>query len=251
MMSPSETLDVLQQGVPLALTTLSVLLAHEAGHYYVATKVGVKLGSPFLIPSWQLGCFGVITRIASILPKRQDLLEIAAAGPLAGAFLSLLIIILGFVVPPGEGQAIIVQSSAFHDSLLVGGIAKAVLGASLKDGMPIAVNPIVLAAWSGLLINAINSIPVGELDGGRISQALWGRKVWSRLNGVSVALLGFAGIFNDIALYWVVLVIFLQRGPISPQAEEITPPDNKGIALGLAVLIVGLLVYSPYPFAFS
>ena len=55
--------------------------------------------------------------------------------------------------------------------------AKLLLGDVLKEGTPISVNPLVIWAWAGLLINAINSIPAGELDGGRISFAIWGRKV--------------------------------------------------------------------------
>lgn len=55
--------------------------------------------------------------------------------------------------------------------------AKLLLGDVLKEGTPISVNPLLIWAWAGLLINAINSIPAGELDGGRISFAIWGRKV--------------------------------------------------------------------------
>lgn len=55
--------------------------------------------------------------------------------------------------------------------------AKLLLGDVLKESTPISVNPLVIWAWAGLLINAINSIPAGELDGGRISFAIWGRKV--------------------------------------------------------------------------
>jgi membrane-associated protease RseP (regulator of RpoE activity) len=57
-------------------------------------------------------------------------------------------------------------------------VAKLLLGDVLKEGTPISVNPLVIWAWAGLLINAINSIPAGELDGGRISFAIWGRKVY-------------------------------------------------------------------------
>lgn len=57
-------------------------------------------------------------------------------------------------------------------------VAKFLLGDVLKEGTPLSVNPLVVWAWAGLLINAVNSIPAGELDGGRISFALWGRKVF-------------------------------------------------------------------------
>ncbi|KAL6980679.1 putative zinc metalloprotease egy2, chloroplastic [Sarracenia purpurea var. burkii] len=129
--------------------------------------------------------------------------------------------------------------------------SKLLLGDVLKEGTPISLNPLVIWAWAGLLINAINSIPAGELDGGRISFAIWGRKVSARLTSASIALLGLSSLFNDVAFYWVVLIFFLQRGPIAPLSEEITEPDNKYVALGVVVLLFGLLVCSPYPFSFT
>ncbi|BBN01028.1 zinc metalloprotease EGY, chloroplastic [Marchantia polymorpha subsp. ruderalis] len=242
---------LISEGLLGGAITAGVLLAHEAGHLYAAKQVGAKLSVPYFIPSWQLGSFGAITRITNIIRNRSGLLRLAAAGPLAGAFFGLTIILIGLLLPPGEGQGIVVDAGAFHDSLLVGGLAKLILGDTLQEGAKVSVNPIVLSAWAGLLINAINSIPVGELDGGRVVQALWGRKAWSRLTGVSVGLLGLTGIFNDVSLYWVVLIVFLQRGPITPQSDELTSPDQTDLALGVAVLLLGLLVYLPYPLAFS
>ncbi|KAH8970704.1 hypothetical protein BDL97_02G103200 [Sphagnum fallax] len=241
---------LLADGLLGALVTFAVLLAHEAGHLYAAQKVGAKLGIPYLVPSWQLGSFGSITRITSIVTNRQELLQVAVTGPIAGAALGLTLVLLGLLLSPSEGQGIVVNASIFHDSFLVGGLAKLFMGSSLTDGTQVAVNPLVLSAWAGLLINSINSIPVGELDGGRISQALWGRKAWSRINGVSIALLGLSGIFNDVALYWVVLILFIQRGPIPPQADEITAPENTYVTAGVVVLLLGLLICAPLPFSF-
>jgi len=197
------------------------------------------------------GCFGAITRVLNIVPKREDLLKIAAAGPLAGFSLGLILLFLGFVLPPSDGLGVVVDASVFHESLLVGGLAKLLLGDVLKEGTPLSVNPLLIWAWAGLLINALNSIPAGELDGGRISFAIWGRKASSRLTAASIVLLGLSSLFNDVAFYFVVLIFFLQRGPIAPLSEEITDPENNYIALGVGVLVFGLLVYLPYPFPFS
>lgn len=63
-------------------------------------------------------------------------------------------------------------------------------------------------------------------------------------------LLGLSSLLSDVAFYWVVLIFFLQRGPIAPLSEEITDPDEKYVALGVLVLALGLLVCLPYPFPF-
>ncbi|KAL8539181.1 hypothetical protein ACS0TY_000977 [Phlomoides rotata] len=251
LLSVFDNVELLQNGLPGALVTALVLAVHELGHILVAKEAGIKLGVPFFVPSWQIGSFGSITRILNIVPKREDLLKFAAAGPLAGFSLGFVLLLLGFVLPPADELGVVLDPSVFHESLLVGGIAKLLLGDALKEGTPLSINPLVLWAWAGLLINAINSIPAGEVDGGRISFAIWGRKASSRLTAASIALLGLSSLFNDVAFYWVVLIFFLQRGPIAPLAEEITDPDDKYKAIGVLVLVLGLLVCLPYPFSFT
>ncbi|OMO76235.1 Peptidase M50 [Corchorus olitorius] len=251
ILSTFDNLNLLLEGLPGAFVTALLLGVHELGHIYAANSTGVKLGIPFFVPSSQIGSFGAITRIRNIVPKREDLLKVAAAGPLAGFSLGFVLFLLGFILPPTDGIGVVVDASVFHESFLAGGIAKLLLGDVLKEGTPISVNPLVIWAWAGLLINAINSIPAGELDGGRISFAIWGRKASARLTGLSIVLLGLSSLFNDVAFYWVALIFFLQRGPIAPLSEEITDPDNKYVALGVLVLFLGLLVCLPYPFPFS
>ncbi|KAK6156142.1 hypothetical protein DH2020_010390 [Rehmannia glutinosa] len=251
LLSVFDNVDLLKNGLPGALVTALILGVHEISHFLVAKEAGIKLGVPYFVPSWQIGSFGSITRILNIVPKREDLLKVAAAGPLAGFALGFVLLLLGFVLPPADELGVIVDPSVFHESLLVGGIAKLLLGDVLKEGTPLSINPLVIWAWAGLLINAINSIPAGELDGGRISFAIWGRKASSRFTGASIVLLGLGSLFNDVAFYWVVLIFFLQRGPIAPLSEEITDPDDKYKALGIAVLLLGLLVCLPYPFPFT
>ncbi|XP_047308493.1 probable zinc metalloprotease EGY2, chloroplastic [Impatiens glandulifera] len=251
LLSTFDNLELVKDGLPGALVTALILGVHEISHILVAKSCGVKLGIPYFIPSWQIGSFGGITRILNIVPKREDLLKIAAAGPLAGFSVGFILFLLGFIIPPADGIGVIVDASVFHESLLVGGIAKLLLGDVLKEGTQLSVNPLLIWAWAGLLINAINSIPAGELDGGRIAFSIWGRKASARLTAVSIGLLGLSSLFNDVAFYWVVLIYILQRGPISPLSEEITEPDNKNVALGILVLVLGLLVCLPYPFPFT
>lgn len=102
--------------------------------------------------------------------------------------------------------------------------------------------------WAGLVINGLNCIPLGELDGGRIAFGIWGRRASGRINAVLTLLLGVAGIFDSLALYWILLVLLLQRGPIVPQQEELSPPAKEGsVILGIALLVLPLLTLLPYP----
>ncbi|KAI3419463.1 uncharacterized protein J3R85_013149 [Psidium guajava] len=251
LLSTFDNLDLLKDGLPGALVTLLILGVHELSHILAAKNSGVKLGVPYFVPSWQIGSFGAITRIVNIVPKREDLLKVAVAGPLAGFSVGLVLFLVGFFLPPTDGLGVVVDASVFHESLLAGGIAKLLLGGVLKEGTPISVNPLVIWAWAGLLINALNSIPAGELDGGRISFAIWGRKASARFTAASIVLLGLSSLFNDVAFYWLALIFFLQRGPIAPLSEEITDPDQKYVTLGILVLSLGLLVCLPYPFPFA
>lgn len=104
------------------------------------------------------------------------------------------------------------------------------------------------AGWAGVVVNGLNLIPMGELDGGRITHALWGRRAASRVSVVLTLLLGLAGIVDSLALYWILLVLTLQRGPIVPQQQEVTAPvDGRAVALAAGLLFVPLLTLLPFP----
>jgi membrane-associated protease RseP (regulator of RpoE activity) len=107
---------------PSSLVLLGVLGAHELGHQVAAKRHNVKLGVPFFIPGLQLGTFGAITQIKSILPTRSVLIEIAAAGPALGAIVGLGLLLAGLILPPADGVGTVVDASVFHDSFLAGGI---------------------------------------------------------------------------------------------------------------------------------
>ncbi|CAI5466764.1 unnamed protein product [Closterium sp. Yama58-4] len=239
----------LLEGLPPAMVFVLLMAVHEAGHAIPAKQLGISLSVPYFVPSFQLGSFGAITRITSTVKSRSDLISVAAPGPLAGMAASLAVLLLSLLLlRPEDGVS--VNAAAFHDSVLVGGLAKLLLGPQLTEGASLTLSPVTLAAWAALLVNAINCIPAGELDGGRIAMGLFGRKWASRLSLASLILLGITGIFNDVALFWVVLILFLQRGPVTPQANEITPPSDQAKILGAAALVLSVLVYAPLPVPF-
>ncbi|KAL3718015.1 hypothetical protein ACJRO7_003191 [Eucalyptus globulus] len=133
LLSTLDNLNLLKDGLPGALVTLLILGVHELSHILVAKSCGVQLGVPYLVPSWQIGSFGAITRIVNIVPKREDLLKVAVAGPLAGFSVGLVLLLLGFFLPPTDGLGVVVDASVFHESLLAGGIGEALSKVKVKD----------------------------------------------------------------------------------------------------------------------
>jgi membrane-associated protease RseP (regulator of RpoE activity) len=88
---------------------------------------------------------------------------------------------------------------------------------------------------------------MGQLDGGRITHSVWGRRAATRINVITTLVLGLAGIIDSLALYWILFVLFLQRGPISPQQDEVSEPDKDAALFGALLLFIPFLTLLPYP----
>lgn len=239
--------------LPPALVTLGILAAHEIGHLAGAKKAGLELAPPIFIPAGLglLGSFGAITRIRSQVPSREALATMAAPGPLAGAAVSAAVLLVGLALTAGGVGGVEVDSASFRESLLAGSAAAAVFGDRVFTAEALNCNPLFVAGWAGLIINAINCIPAGELDGGRLFLALFGRRAASRMSALSFFLLGIAGITSSLSLFWLLLALTLQRGPLIPCDDELTPlPEGSVIKkAAFAALFLPILVLCPFPFA--
>lgn len=237
--SPERWSDTLLVGLGIA----TVLGVHELGHIGVAKRLGVKLSWPFFLPAWQLGSFGSLLRLESVLPNRSVLFDVAFAGPAAGGILSFAFLFLGMVLSH-PGSLFQLPAQYFQGSVLVGTLARAVLGNALQNDL-VDVHPLTIVGWIGLIITAINVMPAGQLDGGRMVQAIYGRKTLVRATVVTLVLLAIVGIFNPVALYWAVLIVFLQRQPERPCVDDLTEPDDARAGLALLALFLMLLVLLP------
>lgn len=233
----------LPEAVPIALGLIAILVIHEIGHWSVANRLDVKTSPPFFFPAWQIGTFGSFMRFESILPNRTVLFDVAFAGPAAGGLLSFAFLFLGLVLshPGSEFQ---LPAQFFQGSILVGSLSRVVLGDALQGDL-VDVHPLMVLGWMGLIITAINVLPAGQLDGGRMVQAIYGRKTLMRSTTITVVLLALVGLFNPLALYWAVLVLFLLRQPERPCQDDLTEPDDARAALALLSLLLTLLVLLP------
>ena len=233
----------LPEALPIAQGITAILVAHELGHKIIANRRNVKISWPFFLPAWQLGAFGSITRFESVLPNRSVLFDVAFAGPAAGGVLSFLCLFVGLVLSH-PGSLFQLPASFFQGSILVGTVARTVLGDALQGDL-VDVHPLMIVGWIGLIITAINVMPAGQLDGGRIVQAIYGRKTLVRATTITLVLLAVVGLFNPLALYWAVLIVFLQRQPERPCSDDLTEPDDARAALALLSLFLMLLVLLP------
>lgn len=231
------------EAAPIGFGILSILAIHELGHWLLARRHGVRLCLPFLIPTWQIGSFGALTRFASLLPNRSVLFDVALAGPAAGGILSLGLLGVGLVLS-NPNSLFQIPSPFFQGSILVGTLARVVLGEALQQPL-VAVHPLAVVGWLGLVVTALNLMPAGQLDGGRIIQAIYGRRVAGRATVITLIVLAIASLANPLALYWAIFILVLQRDLERPSLEEISEPDDARAALGLLALFLMVATLVP------
>lgn len=233
----------LTEALPMGLGLVSVLVAHEVGHHILAQRYQVKLSWPFPFPALQIGSFGVFNRFESLLPSRQSLFDIAFAGPAVGGLFALGLLITGFLLSPSS-QALPLETSFLRGSIFVGTLARLFLGDAVQSS-PVLVHPFVGVGWMGLVITALNLMPAGSLDGGRIIQAIYGRQVARIATWITLVLLAIIALANPIALYWAVIILLLQRDLERPSLNELTEPDDTRAVLGLVALFLMVAVLMP------
>ncbi|QSJ18796.1 site-2 protease family protein [Nostoc sp. UHCC 0702] len=231
------------EALPIGAGILAILVAHEIGHWLVARRHQIRLSWPFFLPAVQIGSFGTITRFESLLPNRKVLFDISLAGPAVGGIVSLLMLIVGLLLSH-PGSLFQLPNQFFQSSILVGSLARVVLGSALQSPL-VNVHPLVVIGWLGLVITALNLMPAGQLDGGRIVQAIYGRKTAGRATLATLILLGVVALANTLALYWAFVILFLQRDLERPSLNEITEPDDARAALGLLALFLMITTLLP------
>jgi len=237
--SPARYLEVL----PIAAGIWAVLGSGEIARRVLANRYKVRLSWPFFIPTLQIGSFGAIDRFESLLPNRKVLFDIAFAGAAAGGIVSLLMLVTGLLLSH-PGSLFQIPAEYFKGSVLVGILAKVVLGSALQQQI-VDVDPLVVIGWLGLVITAINLMPAGQLDGGRIVQAIYGRKIASRATLATFVVLAIASLVNQAALYWAIVILILQRNLERPSLNELTEPDDTRAALGLLALFLMIAALLP------
>ncbi|MFL6229884.1 MAG: site-2 protease family protein [Pyrinomonadaceae bacterium] len=245
------------QGLTFAAALLSILLAHESGHYVACRRYGVDATLPFFIPAPPLflaGTFGAFIKIKSPIPTRRALFDIGVAGPLAGFLVIIPVAIAAILTmhPAPVSTSVAADSGSlifFNDPPLLRLYARA-LHADITNAAP---NPFYFAAWIGLLVTSLNLLPVGQLDGGHAVFSVFGEGAhrW-------VGRAAFAGMAVVSALGWlwhhapsgfvyVVLLFIMLRLPHPRAMHEEASLGRVRVFVALATLAVFLLCFEPFP----
>lgn len=230
--------------VPFAFGMFSILAVREIALRLMAKQYQASISLPFLLPSSQLGSFGTLSRIQSTLPKRKALFDLAIAPPMASGIFSLLILAIGLVLTASGAGSIQIPAQIFQSSILTGTLAKLILGKAIHTDL-IAIHPFVILGWIGSVITALNLLPAGQLDGGRIVQAMYGRKTASVTTLITLIVLALGALINPLALYWGGIILILMREQERPMLEELSELDSDRDALGLFALFWMLITLLP------
>jgi len=245
--SPFSSPLAILAGVPFSVTLLSILLIHEMGHYLTARHYRIQATLPYFIPAppvpFIIGTFGAFIRMKSPIVERKALLEVGAAGPIAGFVVAVIAIVVGLqwstVVENGIGAGVILG-----EPLLFRWISQWLI--AIPQDSDVLLHPVAFAGWIGLFITSLNLLPVGQLDGGHIGYALFGeRQRYISLTMVGVllglGLLGWKG-----WLFWAVLVAFLGIGH-PPVTDAYTPLGRRQLVIAWASLVIFLVTFIPAP----
>ena len=236
-------------GLPFAMTLMAILLVHEMGHFLMSRYHGVKATLPYFIPAPSfIGTFGAFIKMQSSPPDRRSLFDVGAAGPLAGLVLAIPAVVIGLLlstVSPDEGSG---GGITLGSSLLLSFLSQATLGL-LPDEANIVMHPIGFAGWIGLLVTAMNLLPVGQLDGGHVIYALFGRKaVWISRSALGLILaLGLFRLWDGWLIWGLVLLVMGVRHP--PPPDPHTPLDFKRRVIAWMTLAVMAVTFIPVPFS--
>jgi membrane-associated protease RseP (regulator of RpoE activity) len=247
-------LDPLAQGLLFTFTLLTILSAHELGHYFACRHYGIRATLPFFIPAppaiTPFGTLGAVIKIKEPIKSRKALFDIGIAGPLAGFVFALPAAVVGLMSAtpaPVTDPALVSGRLQFNDPLLFIIISKAL-------GLPkwIEWNPVYWAAWGTILVTALNLFPVGQLDGGHVLYAVLGKRVHKWVSIAVAASCGTLAVTTillhqpPVYMLWTLVLFFLLRVGHPPVIEE-EPLGRTRIILAILAAIVFLICFMPLP----
>jgi membrane-associated protease RseP (regulator of RpoE activity) len=246
-------------GLPYSIGLLLILGVHELGHYFMAKRHEINVTPPFFIPvPFALGTFGAFIQMKAPTEDRRALFDVAVAGPLAGLVIAIPALLIGLqtsqvLSPETEGAEVgnsMMHGTSVGSSMLFALLSKAVLGEQLQHGYMLQLSPLAFAGWLGLLVTALNLLPIGQLDGGHMARAMFGRRIGETISSVAMWSLFLLAIFVWPGLMLWAIIVFFIAGRGTPPLNDITPISTGRRWLGYATFLILAMILIPLPHAF-
>ena len=226
---------------------MSILFAHEMGHYLTCRYYGIDASLPYFIPFPNpVGTMGAFIKIRAPIQDRGSLLEVGVAGPIAGFVVAVAALALSM------GHARFVTPETLETGILLGEplifkLVEYLAGMTPPEGMDTFLHPVSFAAWFGFLATALNLLPAAQLDGGHMTYALF-RNHHKRISLAVVVILVPLAIFYFTGWFvWIVLLLVLRLGH-PPTMDDSIPLRPRHTVLGWIGLAMLILCFTPAPF---
>jgi membrane-associated protease RseP (regulator of RpoE activity) len=238
----------LLSGLPFALTLMTILLAHELGHFFACRYHRIRTSYPFFIPFPSLiGTFGAFILIRSPIRTNRALFDVGASGPFVGFLFAIPALLYGVLhaqVVPGLADAN--TSDAVFGVPLILQLFSALIHPSIAP-QDLLLHPIGRAAWVGLFATSLNLLPAGQLDGGHILRSVSPRIHYalSWFLPMSLAALGFLGHWPGWYV-WAGLLFIIRFFRVASVYDPIPLDPTRRFGAFLA-LILFLLTFIPVP----
>ena len=253
---------LLAQGWSFGIPLLAILLVHESGHYFTARRYGIDVSPPFFLPIpptlSPIGTLGAFIRMRSPVLDRRQLLDVGAAGPLAGFVVTVLVLLWGYGVsvaaplPPGlehgamgSWVSFAGEPIALGDSLLT----RCLRLAFFPHAPAVHLSLPAFAGWVGAFITGLNLLPLSQLDGGHVLYGILGRHQRVVAGAAVIGLLILAQ-WSPHWYVWVVLTFLIGGGrwthPAVVVPDRPVPVSRRWI--GFASVAVFALTFLPVPF---
>lgn len=247
------------EGFVYSFTVISILGAHEMGHYIACRWYGVRATLPYFIPVPlpPVGTFGAFIKIKSPIPSRRALFDIGIAGPLAGFVFAIpAAFIAHYFAAPARSPEITEGAISVHSPLLFQFFERIFHLPAFGFGLPTPpsgeLNPIMWAAWIGVFMTALNLLPVGQLDGGHVTYAVFGRRghravaLASYISVIALALFSVRNGMWNWVVYAALLTLVVRIGH-PPVVDEDEPLGLARVLVAIIGLLVFVLSFLPFP----
>ncbi len=243
--------EIFVYGGMYSTSLMTILLAHEMGHYVMARIHGVDVSPPYFIPGppiLSFGTFGAFIRLREPVDDRKALMDIGAGGPLAGLLVAIPVLLVGLRL---SEVGPLTPGGLYEGNSLLYMAAKWIVLGPIPPGYDVFLHPVAFAGWVGLLVTALNLFHVGQLDGGHVTYALLGqraaginRAIFGGLLGLGIALFAFKG--QAVWAVWVIIILL--TGIEHPPMSDLTAPlDKTRRAMGWVCLAIFVLSFTPIP----